>query len=93
MAPLVPFFLLFVLTHVFAIVYAFCLRGDQLGTLTHQAVADVGQLRGQLGTAYRVPGDLRLKGFVIVFSTARFARQFAGVMDGLLFRQRSLNRA
>jgi len=50
-APLVPFFLLFVLTHVFAIVYAFCLRGDQLGTLTHQAVADVGQLRGQLGTA------------------------------------------
>ncbi|MCX6997219.1 MAG: APC family permease [Kiritimatiellaeota bacterium] len=50
-APLVPLFLLFVLTHVFAIFYAFYLRGDQLGALTHQAVADVGQLRGQIGTA------------------------------------------
>jgi len=50
-APLVPLFLLFVGTHLFAILYAVGQRGGHLGALTHGAAGDVVRLHQQLGTA------------------------------------------
>ena len=47
--PMVPTFLVFVVTHVFAILYAFFAGSAHAGAMVHQAVLQTGALRGTIG--------------------------------------------
>ncbi len=47
--PMVPIFLVFVLTHVFAIGWAFFADAGRVGTLVQQATTQAGALHGQVG--------------------------------------------
>ena len=47
--PLVPLFLVFVLTHVFVIGYAFFAGSTHAGEMTRQALDHAGHLRGEIG--------------------------------------------
>ena len=48
-APLVPIFLVFLVTHVFAIAYAIASNWTHAGTLIATSTAQFGQLRGEIG--------------------------------------------
>ena len=48
-SPFVPIFLVFVVTHLFAIGYAFFASGPHIGAMTQQAIGQASELRGQVG--------------------------------------------
>ncbi len=48
--PLVPIFMVFLLTHVSAILYAFITHAGQFPTIFHQSTFDFGQSAAQIGT-------------------------------------------
>jgi amino acid transporter len=49
--PLTPIFLIFVLTHLFAIVYALATHAGQLPTIAHSSMTDMRTSHAELGTA------------------------------------------